>query len=49
MGSNLEGRLGIGDPSMKYSAIPCLVEVPQRLKGLQVSCGSSHTVAVMGN
>lgn len=49
MGSNLEGRLGIGDPSVKYSATPCPVELPARLKASQVSCGASHTVVVTGN
>jgi len=49
MGSNSEGRLGIGDPSVKYSATPCPVELPARLKTSQVSCGASHTVAVAGN
>ena len=49
MGSNAEGRLGIGDPSVKQSPLPTLVEGLARMRCLQVACGAGHTVAVTGN
>lgn len=46
MGSNAEGRLGIGDPSVKQSPLPTLVDGLARMRCLQVACGAGHTVAV---
>lgn len=48
MGSNSEGRLGIGDKNMRQSSSPCLVEDIMSFNCFQVSCGWGHTVAVMG-
>lgn len=44
MGSNSEGRLGVGDRSIKQSASPCLVEGVSRV--VMLDCGWGHTVAV---
>ena len=44
MGSNAEGKLGIGDKALKYSNVPCLVESLTQVK--KVSCGMTHTLAI---
>ena len=44
MGSNSEGKLGIGDPSRQVCNVPTLVEGVYNAK--KVSCGLSHTLAV---
>jgi alpha-tubulin suppressor-like RCC1 family protein len=44
MGSNTEGKLGVGDKSMKYSNVPCLVEGLSKIT--KVNCGMSHTLAL---
>jgi len=44
MGSNSEGRLGVGDRSIKQSASPCLVEGVNRV--VTLDCGWGHTAAV---
>ena len=49
IGSNADGRLGIGSHSLKQSSAPCLVESCARARCVQVSCGWGHTVAIMGN
>jgi alpha-tubulin suppressor-like RCC1 family protein len=49
MGSNSEGRLGIGDRSIRQSSTPCLVEALSRLSGVHISCGWGHTACVMNN
>ncbi|CAG9330534.1 unnamed protein product [Blepharisma stoltei] len=46
MGSNADGRLGIGDKSIKMSSSPCLVEGLTHIKAASISCGWGHTVAV---
>ena len=46
MGSNSEGRLGIGSLSTKESHSPCLVEALMNYKCSRVSCGWGHTIAV---
>lgn len=43
MGSNSEGRLGLGDKSMRSSSSPCLVEAIVNHRSLKVSCGWGHT------
>lgn len=48
MGSNSEGRLGIGNTTIRQSSSPCLVEDLIRFNCVQISCGWGHTVAVMG-
>lgn len=44
MGSNAEGKLGIGEKTIKHSNVPCLVETVQNIK--KVVCGMSHTIAI---
>jgi Regulator of chromosome condensation (RCC1) repeat len=48
MGSNIDGRLGISSRSVKSSSSPCLVEGLSHFRGIKVSCGSSHTAAIIG-
>lgn len=48
MGSNTQGRLGIGNKSIRQSSSPCLVEELVDYNCKQISCGWGHTVAVMG-
>ena len=49
MGSNAEGRLGIGDRTMKISVTPCLVEALSKFNAVEIACGWGHTVAVLDN
>ena len=49
VGSNSEGRLGLGDQSMTQSSTPCLVEALSNLNAVHISCGWGHTAAVMDN
>ena len=44
MGSNTDGKLGIGERTLRQSNVPCLVEGLEGIK--KVACGMSHTVAV---
>jgi X-linked retinitis pigmentosa GTPase regulator len=44
MGSNADGKLGIGDINKKVCNVPTLVEGIYNIK--KVSCGLSHTLAV---
>jgi hypothetical protein len=44
MGNNTDGKLGIGDPDLPFSNVPCLVEGISNI--LKVVCGSSHTLAL---
>ncbi|CAG9315175.1 unnamed protein product [Blepharisma stoltei] len=46
MGSNSEGRLGIGDQSVKQCPSPCLVEYLSLYRASSVSCGWGHTVVI---
>lgn len=46
MGSNSEGRLGIGDKSVRLTSSPCLVERLGSYKAISLSCGWGHTVVV---
>eukprot|EP01022_Parablepharisma_sp_SALTPOND_P019135 TRINITY_DN3227_c0_g1_i1.p1 TRINITY_DN3227_c0_g1~~TRINITY_DN3227_c0_g1_i1.p1 ORF type:complete len:969 (-),score=97.88 TRINITY_DN3227_c0_g1_i1:135-2957(-) len=48
-GNNSDGRLGLGDKSVKQSSTPCLVEALSRVTAVQVSCGSNHTAAILDN
>lgn len=44
MGSNIDGKLGVGQQTLKHSNVPCLVE---NLQGIvKVACGSGHTLAM---
>lgn len=45
MGNNSDGRLGLGDYSIKFSASPCLVEgIPAY--AVEVACGKAHTAVI---
>ncbi|OMJ89712.1 hypothetical protein SteCoe_8077 [Stentor coeruleus] len=47
MGSNTDGRLGIGSRSIKQSPSPCLVEELANTKAIKISCGWGHTAAII--
>eukprot|EP00826_Nyctotherus_ovalis_P006062 TRINITY_DN11396_c0_g3_i4.p1 TRINITY_DN11396_c0_g3~~TRINITY_DN11396_c0_g3_i4.p1 ORF type:complete len:991 (-),score=267.98 TRINITY_DN11396_c0_g3_i4:702-3584(-) len=49
MGSNAEGRLGIGDRGVKMSSTPCLVEGLSWFRAVEVSCGWGHTAVIIDN
>ena len=44
MGSNADGKLGVGENTLRQSNVPCLVEGLQGIA--KVACGTSHTLAV---
>jgi alpha-tubulin suppressor-like RCC1 family protein len=45
MGNNSDGRLGLGDYSIKFSASPCLVEgIPSF--AVEIACGKAHTAVI---
>lgn len=46
MGSNHEGRLGIGETKMPHTSQPCLVETLSAHHAVDISCGWGHTVAI---
>ena len=43
MGSNSDGRLGLGDKNMRQSSSPCLVEGLMSHRCIKISCGWGHT------
>lgn len=43
IGNNADGRLGVGDRSIKFSSSPCLVEVETKIPAANISCGWGHT------
>ena len=43
IGNNADGRLGVGDRSIKFSASPCLVELPTAAQAVNISCGWGHS------
>jgi len=47
MGSNSNGKLGIGDKLMRNSSIPCLVETLSQYNAVDIACGFGHTVAII--
>ncbi|CAG9318002.1 unnamed protein product [Blepharisma stoltei] len=47
MGSNLNGRLGIGDKTTTQSSSPCLVDKLSGYRTISVSCGGGHSAAVV--
>lgn len=49
VGSNNEGRLGLGDRTLHQSSTPCLVEALSHCNAVKISCGWGHTAAVMDN
>lgn len=46
MGSNSEGRLGLGTRAIKQSHSPCLVEELVTQKAIKIGCGWGHTVVL---
>ena len=46
MGSNGDGRLGLGDRVVRESNVPCLVEALEAVPIAAVSCGLAHTLAL---
>ena len=46
MGSNTDGRLGIGSRTIRNSASPCLVEDLANTSSLKISCGWAHTAII---
>ena len=48
LGSNAEGRLGIGNRAIDHCLTPTLVESCSHNRCVQVACGWGHTLAVMG-
>lgn len=49
MGSNADGRLGIGDMSVKLASTPCLVEDLASFKAAEIACGWGHTAVALEN
>lgn len=47
MGSNADGRLGIGDSSIRQSFSPCLVEALANQRAIDVHCGWGHTAVIV--
>lgn len=46
MGSNSDGRLGLGDRSLRQSSSPCLVEGLLNHRCVKISCGWGHTAVI---
>ena len=46
MGSNSEGRLGLGDKTLRSSPSPCLVEGLSNYRCFKISCGWGHTAVI---
>ncbi|OMJ83974.1 hypothetical protein SteCoe_13307 [Stentor coeruleus] len=46
MGSNSDGRLGLGDRSLRQSSSPCLVEGLLNYRCIKISCGWGHTAVI---
>ena len=44
MGSNIDGRLGIGDFNTKFSASPCLVDSLAAYNVSTIACGGGHSL-----
>ena len=44
IGSNLDGRLGIGDESVTYCYSPCLIKSLSKVS--KVACGANHSLAI---
>lgn len=47
MGSNADGRLGIGDSSVRQSSSPYLIEALEGFRAVSVSCGWGHSAVVL--
>lgn len=46
IGSNSDGRLGVGKKAIGQSKSPCLVEALAHVRVAEVACGGGHTLAV---
>ena len=46
MGSNLNGKLGIGDKALSFSPSPCLVESLTEHEIVKISCGWGHSAVI---
>lgn len=46
IGSNADGRLGVGKRAVGQSKSPCLVEALAHVRIAEVACGGGHTLAV---
>ena len=46
MGSNSNGKLGIGDKTVSFSASPCLVESLTGYEIIKISCGGVHSAVL---
>lgn len=44
MGSNSDGKLGVGEHTLRHSNVPCLVD--GLVDVIKVACGMSHTLAM---
>ena len=44
MGSNQDGKLGVGERTLRQSNVPCLVEGLSDV--VKVACGMAHTLAL---
>lgn len=44
MGSNTDGKLGVGQKTLRHSNVPCLVEGMKDI--VKIACGAAHTLAV---
>lgn len=44
MGSNTDGKLGVGEKTLRQSNVPCLVDGLYDI--VKVACGTSHTLAI---
>lgn len=47
MGSNEKGKLGLGDTDLTQVAVPSLVPTLSEKEVIAVSCGKSHTAAIL--
>lgn len=48
MGSNADGKLGLSTRDVLYAPTPSLVDALADFQAVRVSCGRSHTAAVLG-
>lgn len=49
MGSNSNGKLGIGDRTIPYSTSPYLVEALESVVTVKIACGAGHTAVLTVN
>jgi len=49
VGSNKDGRLGIGDKKLKQSHTPCLLESLSKYTIIKLSCGWGHNAVILSD